>query len=284
MICTDPRAARLGAEARRARRREGPVIVAASSIATWHWCPLKAWHDTTLFNTGWLTPSQAARHADALASLWAAQLTRGRKPAVRRGRLIHGDHWGEELETLDPCSIPELGVLGLIDPQRYREQVKRLREARDPVEYYQREEWPLYTYETRDYVIAGVPDGVEHGEKGVIIYELKTTRNPHAFLQGKGLQAALHQLAAYTLAISTRWNVEKAILEVRDHRGRRAATLTYTPNQLEQYQENAKRIAKTLASDTPPPKPRNPPCKTCEYNQKPVHCDTLEALLDAQEY
>ena len=284
MICVDKRVLELGVVARRARGREGPVIVAASSVASWHWCPLRAWHDVTLFNAGWLSRREAAVYAEALAALWEAQLARGRRPAVRRGRLLHGDHWGEELEVLDACSVVELGVYGLIEPRAYREQVRRLEAARDPVEYFESQEWPLFVYRTAEYELAGVPDGVKRGSSGVIVYELKTTRNPEGFVKGKGLVAALHQLTAYVLAIGSRWRVEKAVLQVADQRGRLVKVYEYTPGDLGDIAESVKRIARELAGGSPPGKPRGAPCKTCEYNRAPPRCPGLSALVAQEEF
>lgn len=280
-ICLDPRVEALGAAARRARRRAGPVIVAASAISTWFWCPRKAWLDNTLFNTGWLSDREAQRHRDALASLWKAQLLRSRKPSVKLGRRIHGEYVGAELEEYDECLLVEMGARGLIDPAEYEKQLEKLEKATDPVLYFREEEWPLFRYVGEGFEILGVPDEVTRGRNGYVIVELKTTRSPERFLNGPGYQGALHQLAAYYLTLSTRWPVEEAVLVVVDQRSRRTIREEHlNPEQLESLARESLEIAKKLASIKPPePLSDNRRCRSCEYNTPPASCATMETLL-----
>lgn len=278
-ICRDPRVYALGAAARRARRRKGPVIVAASTISTWFWCPLKAWLDNTLFNTGWLTDKEVEAYRDALASLWKAQLVRSRKPSVRIGRRIHGEYVGAELEEYDECLLVEMGAKGLIDPDEYEKQVKKLEKARDPVVYFREEEWSLFRYTADSLEILGVPDGVNYGKDGYVIIELKTTRSPERFLQGPGYQGALHQLAAYYLAISSRWPVEKAILLIVDQR--RRVTVheeTLDPDRLDRLARESLNIAHRIASLKPPASMHSEKCRSCEYNREPARCGDIYNL------
>ena len=276
-ICIDPRVEALGAAARRARRRRGPVIVAASTIGTWYWCPRKAWLDDTLFNAGWLSEREVEALRDPLASLWRVQLLRSRRPSVRRGRRIHGEYVGVELEDFDECLLVDMGARGLIDPARYEEQVERLERATDPVEYFRREEWPLFRYAADGYEILGVPDDVRRGSEGVIVEELKTTSNPKRFAEGPGLQAALHQLAAYYLALSQRWRVEELVLRVVDQRTRATVYLRrLKPRDIEPYAEEALEAARRIASTTPPRAPSDTSrCNTCEYTASPARCTPL---------
>ena len=271
-ICDDPRVIRVGVVAREAtRRRLGAVIVSASSIGSWHWCPRKAWHDTTLFNSSWL-PRRISDSGvlEGLAGLWAAQLARSRKPAVRRGRRIHGEYVGAELEALDPCSIVESGVYGLLEVESFEKQLERYERVRDPVEYYRVEEFPLIATRVDHILLAGVPDGIMRGGEGLIVYELKTTSSPEKFLKGTGLVAALHQLTTYTLILSERWRVEKAILDVRWRDGRRL--LEYNASELlREYRDSVLEIAKRLASSTPP-RGNNRLCRGCEYNRRVPQC------------
>ncbi len=272
-ICSDPRVAALGAAARRARRRRGPVIVAASAIGTWYWCPRKAWLDDTLFNTGWLSEREVEELRDPLASLWRAQLLRSRRPSVRRGRRIHGEYVGVELEDFDECLLVEMGARGLIEPSRYEEQVARLERATDPVEYFRREEWLLFRYVADGYEILGVPDDVRRGKGGVVVEELKTTRNPERFLNGPGLQAALHQLAAYYLAVGSRWRVEELVLRVVDQRSRSTVrVLRYRPEDIEPYAREALETARRIASTQPPASAASGRCRGCEYASQPARC------------
>lgn len=279
-ICRDPRVHMLGAVARRARRRRGPVIVAASAISTWYWCPMKAWLDNTLFNTGWLSDREVEAYRDALASLWKAQLLRSRRPSVKLGRRIHGEYVGAELEEYDECLLVEMGARGLIDPDEYEKQLERLEKATDPVVYFREEEWPMFRYAGDGFEILGVPDEVVRGREGYVIVELKTTRNPNRFLEGPGYQGALHQLAAYYLAIGSRWPVEEAVLVVVDQRRRvRVLEERIGRERLEKLAREALDAAKRLASTKPPLQPTTPRCRSCEYNAQPASCTTLDKML-----
>ncbi len=281
-ICYDTRVSLLGRVARQATRKKlGAVIVAASTIGSWHWCPRKAWHDTTLFNSGWLPRRlHDTRLLEGLAGLWEAQLARSRKPSVRRGRRIHGEYVGAELEIMDSCSIVESGVYGLLDPESFEKQLVRYKRASDPVEYHRAEDFPLIARRLNNVLLAGVPDGMKWGENGLIVYELKTTGNPERFFRGPGLVAALHQLTAYTLILSERWGVEKAVLEVRWRDGRQV--ISYDAEKLiEKYGESVESIARRLASGTPP-EGRSELCRSCEYSRGMPECIFMEADGDRE--
>ncbi|KSW10694.1 hypothetical protein CF15_07860 [Pyrodictium occultum] len=88
MICLDRVLVLVG----RLARSRGPPVVAASSIGSWYWCSLKAWHATSLFNAGWLSPGDLAEEAwRGLAILWSAELAKDSFAGIIRGRLLHGE-------------------------------------------------------------------------------------------------------------------------------------------------------------------------------------------------
>ena len=283
LACLDPLLAKTG----KAARQAGPPVVAASSIGSWEWCPLKAWHTVTLFNAGWLDPSLLEEWTwDGLASLWAAELAKKAMPRIIRGLIIHGEDVqpleagsaldaarllavkrGEALRRLHEAGV--LPVLGLIDPKAYRLQLSRYHAAYDLVEYYRREEWPLVARRAHGgYMVIGVPDSIEETTGGYRVVEVKTTSRPELMARGRGrgYRSALAQLAAYAWILSERWPVEEAILVVKDVEGRLVAVKKYDPLRLaEMFEKKLLPIAAQLASGTPPPRRRWAPCRSCEY-------------------
>jgi CRISPR/Cas system-associated exonuclease Cas4 (RecB family) len=286
LACSEPLLARVGALA----RRVGPPVVAASSIGSWEWCPLKAWHATTLFNAGWLEPGRLEDWAwDGLAVLWAAELAKKAMPRIIRGLIIHGEevrpleagysleaarllarHQGRALRDLHARGV--LPVLGLIEPRAYEVQLQRYRGASDLVEYFRREEWPLVARRSpRGYMVIGVPDSIEETSGGYRIVEVKTTRRPDLMARGRGrgYRSALAQLAAYAWILLERWPIEEAVLVVRDPEGRQVAAKKLDPLSLaDMFEEKLLPIASRLAAETPPRRREWAPCKSCEYGHQ----------------
>ncbi|KSW10693.1 hypothetical protein CF15_07855 [Pyrodictium occultum] len=146
-------------------------------------------------------------------------------------------------------------------------------EAEDPVEYYWREEWPLMARRprSRGYTVIGVPDALEWSPAGLRVVEVKTTSRPRAMLRrGRGYWAARAQLAAYAWILSERWPVEEAVLLVRDATGATALRERLDPWELASWFEEKilPGVADRLASQSPPPRPRRPPCRSCEYGAR----------------
>ena len=216
-------------------------------------------------------------HRDALASLWKAQLLRSRRPAVKTGRRLHGEYVGAELEDYDECTLVEMGAKGLIDPVEYEEQLERLERATDPISYFRSEEWPLFRYPAEGFEILGVPDDITRGRDGYIVVEMKTTRSPKRFLRGPGYQGALHQLAAYYLAVGYRWRVEAALLIIVDQKTRRTIHQERIEEErLRKLAGEALEVARRIASLNPPSRPEGRDrCRFCEYNAEPAACTML---------
>ena len=283
LTCMEPVLVRVG----RAARRAGPPVVAASSIGSWEWCPLKSWHTVTLFNAGWIDASSGDEWIwDGLAALWAAELAKKAMPRIIRGLIIHGEdvrpleagsaldaarllaaERGRALRRLHADGV--LPVLGLIDPEAYREQLRRYHEAYDLVEYYRREEWPLVARRAPEgYMVIGVPDSLEETMGGYRVVEVKTTSRPELMARGRGrgYRSALAQLATYAWILSERWPVEEAMLVIKDVEGRPVAVKKYDPLRLaEMFEKKLLPVAAQLASGTPPPRRRWAPCRSCEY-------------------
>lgn len=280
-VCTSEELAHVG----RLARLRGPPVVAASSIGSWEWCPLKAWHATSLFNAGWLSPEALDPLAwDGLAALWAAELAKKAMPRVIRGILLHGEDFQplEAEAALETARLLAAGrgdalrrlhgaatlPLGLIEPRRYEEQLSRYRAAGDLVEYHRAEEWPLIARRGAGYTVIGVPDAVEEAAGGYRVVEVKTTRRPEMMARGRGrgYRSALAQLAAYSWILSERWPLEEAVLVVKDAEGRRVAAKRFDPlNLADMFEERLAPIAARLAAPEPPAPSRRPPCRSCEY-------------------
>ncbi|RUM47020.1 MAG: hypothetical protein DSY37_03790 [Hyperthermus sp.] len=269
-----------------AARKVAPPVVTASSIGSWHWCPLKAWHTTSLFNAGWLEPrSLTAELLDGLALLWATELSKRYMYRIIHGHILHGDHIepgetitaaklvaelakskGEALLTLLEKKV--INSPGLIDREAFERQLQRYMTSDDIVEYSRREEWPMIARRTRQgFYIIGVPDRVEWSSGGIRIVELKTTSKPWMMKKrGRSYWAAKTQLATYAWIMHEKWPLEEAILLVEDNAGRIVMREKHDPLELvEWFEENAMEIAAELASTKPPLKPRKAPCKSCEY-------------------
>ncbi len=279
-LCEDDHLAAAGMAARRA----GPPVVAASSIGSWVWCPLKAWHATTLFNAGWLGGELEERVARGLGLLWAAELAKTSMYRIVHGRILHGEQVDpgelvaaaeaarmlarepvEALEKLRGRIVP--GHLGLIDPRAYERQLQRYREAWDLEEYHRLEDWPLVARSSRGLTVIGIPDSIQRSRGGYRVVELKTTSKPWlARRRGRSYQAAKLQLAAYAWILVERWPVEEAVLVFEAQDGRLVLRERHDAVSLaEWFEENGLPIAERLASPEPPgPHPRAP-CGSCEY-------------------
>ncbi|AEM38948.1 hypothetical protein Pyrfu_1080 [Pyrolobus fumarii 1A] len=269
---------KLGEAARKARLREGPVLVPASSISSWYWCGLKAWHNVTLFNAGWLSSEEVQEHLDALAVLWYAEIMRSSRPEVVAGKLVHGEVDVLALEGVlqrltlsDVKTLVMKGVLrGLIDPDDYKRQVERLDAASDPVEYFKREEWPLFRLPLDCCEIIGVPDGIEWGKRGVVLLEVKSSSRPERYEGGAALRSAKVQLASYYAILSSRWRVEKAILVVKGLDGSIYRRVEYHPEQLEAiWRTRGLPAARRLASFKAPSRRVKRLCGKCELGFEP---------------
>lgn len=284
------------AAAGRAARLHGPPVVAASSIGAWSWCPLKAWHNTSLFNSGWL-PFSLVEADDAvaggLAALWAAELAKKSMYRIIHGKILHGDtvepgeaveaaRLAEELARRGARGLRELlrrrmlPGLGLIDPEAFERQLARYREAEDIVEYSKLEEWPLIARRGRGVYVIGVPDRVEYNRDGggVRVVELKTTSRPRLFRRrsGRGYRAAVSQLAAYSWILVERWPLEEAVLLVEDAAGDRVMVERFDPEELAAlFEEELLPIAERLAAPTPPRPRSRSPCRSCEYGGSYPH-------------
>ncbi len=266
-------------------REYAPPVVPASALGSWFWCRLKAWHNTTLFNTGWLRKVRLGEaELDGLAVLWAAELAKKANPRIIVGKLIHGEPLGDVVREAGEFSLAvrlarERGrlmgeilggrlPLGLIDPDEYEEQLRRYSGASDIVEYFRREKWPLIARRAKGFMVIGVPDRIEMASGGVRVVELKTTSRPRRQLARTiSYRAALAQLAAYSWILVERWPVEEAVLVFRDHSGRLIARKVFDPDELAGYfEEKLLPVAESLASREPPEPPEKPPCRSCEYN------------------
>ena len=280
-VCLEAPLRRIGEAARRA----GPPVVAASSIGSWHWCSLKAWHATTLFNAGWLRVEELSREElEGLAMLWAAELAKKGMPRVLHGRILHGD-------PVDPAEVGEAAKLarllageggeallklsregrlpspGLIPPGLYEEQLRRYREAADLLEYMRRWDWPMIAREASGFTVIGVPDRVEEAPGGYRVVELKTTSRPWAARRRlRSYQAAKAQLAAYAWILVERWPIEEAVLVFEDNTGRVVLRERFDPELLSKwFEEKMLPVARALASREPPEPRGRPPCRSCEY-------------------
>ncbi len=273
-------------------RRLAPPVVAASTVGAWHWCRLKAWHVTTLFNAGWLDLSSLTPGLlRGLAILWAAEFAKNSLIRVIRGRIIHGEYV-EPMEAVEaaeharalasPQGGEELlrlirsGVVagpGLIDPEALRLQLRRYAEASDLVSYHRREEWPLIAREADSFLLIGVPDSIEETTGGIRVVEVKTTSRPQSMRQHlRGYRAAKTQLAAYTWILIERWPIEEAVLIVKASDGSTVMVERFDPEDLAAwFEEHGLPKARQLASPEPPEPQRKPPCRSCEYGGKWPH-------------
>ena len=280
------------AEAGRAAREAGPPVVAASTVGAWEWCRLKAWHNTSLFNAGWLpAPGPGTPVARGLAALWAAELAKKTLPRVIAGALVHGDPAASPAELLEAARLARLlagpqgpealagllerGVLpcpGLICPRDLEEQLRRYNEARDLLEYTRSNAWPLVARPLPAHgLLIGVPDAVEEAPGGYRVVEVKSTSRPGlmATRRGKSYRAAKLQLAAYAWILIDRWPVEEAVLVVKTLTGEPVARHRYDPETLaDWFEKHGLPIAEELAATEPPEPPRSPPCRSCEYGDK----------------
>ncbi|ABM80556.1 PD-(D/E)XK nuclease family protein [Hyperthermus butylicus] len=273
----------------RLAREAAPPVVPASAIGSWHWCKVKAWHATTLFNTGWLRLDNLTDEAlDGLALLWAAELGKKANPRIIRGKLVHGEQLADVILEASEYRLARLLLeergkalrrlhsdglipcLGLIDPESFEEQLARYRTASDIVEYFRREEWPLIARRPshRSYVVIGVPDEIAWDDGGVKVVELKTTGKPWLVkARRQGYRAALAQLAAYAWMLVDRWPLETAELVFKDYAGNTVLREKHDPLELaELFEKEILPIADELASQEPPGQPARPPCQSCEYN------------------
>jgi len=272
-------------------RREAPPVIPASAIGSWHWCSLKAWHNTSLFNTGWLSLDRLdSRELEGLLYLWVAELWKKGRERIITGRLIHGDSFEDTLgEAITGPKLAEIlvrggvdaliklvesGVIGagLIDPGEYEEQLERYRSASDLVEYFRREEWPMIARRPRGerYTVIGVPDDISYGGGGLRIVELKTSSKPWLVRRrSRGYLAAKTQLATYAWILVERWPVEEAVLVYKDVTGRTFLEERFAPEDLAEWFEKKilPEIVENLASTKPPAPPGKAPCKTCEYGR-----------------
>jgi len=266
-------------------RQRAPPVVPASALGTWHWCRLKAWHNTSLFNTGWLKGLKLdERVLDGLALLWAAEIAKKANPRIIMGKIVHGEPPAEVLREAKEYKLAiqlsrDRGRLlskllgkelpyGLIEPEEYEKQAARYAATTDVVEYFRREEWPLILRNAGNYVLIGVPDSIEMSRGGIRVVELKTTSRPRRVM-GKGIsyRAALAQLAAYAWILSERWPLEEAVLIFRDDTGKLILRKVFDPGELvEYYEERLHNIARDLASTEPPTPQAKPPCRSCEYS------------------
>ena len=270
-------------------RQEAPPVVPASAIGAWHWCRLKAWHNTSLFNTGWLSlDSLSQEELEGLLYLWVSELWKRGRERIITGRLIHGDSLDEAIgeavtgprlaetllrggvETL--IELIEKGVLdkGLIRPEEYEEQLRRYLGASDIVEYFRREDWPMIARRPRgeDFMVIGVPDDISYGRGGLRVVELKTSSKPWLVKKhSRGYLAAKTQLATYAWILVDKWPVEEAILVYKDVTGRTFLRERFAPEDLAEWfeAEILPSIVARLASEEPPEPSERPPCKTCEY-------------------
>jgi len=279
--CGDAALERVGALA----RSRAPPVVPASALGAWYWCRLKAWHNTTLFNTGWLSGSELGdEELRGLAILWAAELAKRANIRIILGKLIHGEPVSTVLgEASDYRLAVELlkgGAeaarrllgsrlpYGLIDPEEFREQLRRYDGADDIVEYFKSEKWPLIARRADSFIVIGVPDSIEMADGAIRVVELKTTSRPRRSLAHSiSYKAALAQLSTYSWILSSRWPVEKAVLVFRDQTGRLLMRRVFDAEELAAYfEEHLKTIAARLASPKPPEPPQRPPCRSCEYN------------------
>ncbi len=283
-LCIDQRLIAIG----RAARKAAPPVVAASSIGTWYWCPLKAWHNTTLFNSGWLSIEQLNENElEGLALLWAAEFAKKSMIKIIHGKIMHGEEI-DVREVVDSARIAKnlanrgkeffyelvksntLQSLGLIDPASFEKQLAKYRSTENLVEYSKKEEWPLIARQApQGFYVIGVPDRIEWQSigGGLKIVELKTTSKPHLVRQKRrSYKAALAQLATYSWILSERWPVEEAVLVVLDDSGRVILKEIYDPLTLsEWFEESIIRIALSLIDQRAPQNPSRTPCKSCEY-------------------
>ncbi|GEM_PF-3888199 len=280
-ICTDKELVAIG---RRAREL-APPVVAASTIGSWYWCPLKAWHSNTLFNTGWLNIEKLTEEEiKGLATLWSIELAKRLHIDLIEGLLMHGEKVdvenavasheiaGKLLEN--PKLITNLLLdktipsPGLIDPQEYNSAKKALNEAIDIVEYWHK--WKLIMKKNKNYVLIGIPDKLKWIEGGIELVEFKTTSNPYYVRKKmRTYKAAKAQLAAYTWMLVDKWPIERVVLVFKE---RTTGTLIlrekYDPGELaEWFRENLLEVAETLSSANPPDSNKKPPCSSCDYGE-----------------
>jgi hypothetical protein len=278
-------------------RKKAPPVVPASSIGSWYWCRLKAWHSVSLFNTGWLSLEELGEEELAgLVVLWAAELWKKGRERIITGRIIHGESASDAIsEALTGPQIAEIllreggeafekllenGVvsMGLIDPREYEEQLKKYNEAADIVEYFRREEWPMIGRRApRGYMVIGVPDSIEYSRGGLRVAELKTSSKPWLVRRhSRSYLAAKAQLAAYTWILVEKWPLEEAVLVFKDVAGRTFLVERFVPEDLaEWFEKNGLAVADELASLEPPRPSDRAPCRSCEYgNIDPVFLRT----------
>jgi CRISPR/Cas system-associated exonuclease Cas4 (RecB family) len=280
-VCMDDAVKRVGVLA----RSKAPPVVPASALGTWYWCRLKAWHNTTLFNTGWLSPEDLGEEEfRGLAFLWAAELVKRANMRIIIGKLIHGEPIASVLEEASDYTLA-LKLLregakaakellgsrlpyGLIEPAKFEEQLKRYQNTSDIVEYFQSEEWPLIARDAGSFIVIGVPDSIEMIDGAVRVVELKTTSKPRRNLTHSiTFKAALAQLSTYAWILVRRWPVEEAVLVFKDHTGKLLLRKVYDAEELANYFEEKLRHAAAELASTQPPEPQDkPPCRSCEYN------------------
>jgi len=288
-VCLDGSLRAVGAAARRA----GPPVVAASSVGAWAWCGLKAWHNTSLFNAGWLPgrPEPGGVETRGLAVLWAGELAKKTLPRVIAGSIVHGEAAASPTELMEAARLarllagprgPELlpalldaGALpckGLICPRDLEQQLRLYNEAGDLVEYSRGSAWPLVARPLPGRgLLIGVPDAVEEAPGGYRVVEVKTSSRPAlmAARRGRSYRAAKLQLAAYAWILVDRWPLEEAVLVVKTQTGETVARHRYDPLSLaDWFEEHGLPIAQALAAEAPPQPPHSPPCRSCEYGDK----------------
>ncbi len=290
-ICTSRELAAIGRKA----REKAPPVVAASTIGSWYWCPLKAWHSNTLFNTGWINPGELTEEeTKGLATLWSIELAKRLHIDLIEGLLMHGEQVDVENAVVsheiagklleNPKLITNLLLEktipspGLIDPQEYSSAEKALSQASDIVEYWHK--WKLIMKKNRGYVLIGIPDKLKWIEGGIELVEFKTTGNPYYVRRRmRTYKAAKAQLAAYTWMLIDRWPIERVILVFKERTtGMLVLREKYDPGELaEWFRESLLEIAEILSSTNPPSSSEKPPCSSCDYGE--FYIKTKKTLL-----
>ncbi|MET1128554.1 MAG: PD-(D/E)XK nuclease family protein [Thermoproteota archaeon] len=271
----------------RVARLRAPPVVPASAVGGWAWCPLKAWHNTTLFNAGWLDVEALDEAAlKGLVLLWVSEFAKGFDRRVLIGLAVHGEKVDVKgaaegyaaavnLVRRGSSYLVEMlrsGVIrspGLIDPTDFSQQLERYRAAEDIEEYFRKWAWPMIARRVRrGYFIIGVPDRVEWTDGGLRVVEVKTVGDPsYVFKKMKAYWAAKYQLGAYAWILEERWPVEEAVLEFRDRRGGIVSRQKLDPGELVEWFETEVivNVADRLASEEPPGAHESRICKGCEY-------------------